>query len=48
MGNSRHQLALVYLGRAAGDLPLPLLTHRMPVQGGYTLVHDESCNEVAL
>jgi hypothetical protein len=31
--HSRHQFALVHLGRATGDLPLSLLTHLKIVQG---------------
>jgi hypothetical protein len=33
--HSRHQLTLVYLGRAARDLPLSMLVHFMPPKAAY-------------
>src|SRR5262249_60598576 len=43
-----YQLALVHLGRTAGDLPLAWLAHLMPLEAVATRrsVHDEYCSTI--
>src|SRR5262249_49736057 len=45
---SWYQLALVHLGRTAGDLPLAWLAHLMPLEAVATRrsVHDEHCSTI--